>query len=321
MVGGVATCQTARMSIDDAANPATAATSTTSAGATSAPVAAAATSAASAAGPASGAAVPGALDIAGTWNARDVGGRAVPAGHDAPLRTGVLLRTASLSRLTAEGQAALVGLGVTTVLDLRGTDEVERDGADAVPGGVSVLRRSMDPARGLGAAAGGDGASADPAALVARLVAAPDPTAVARAMMLGVYETFVTDPAIRETVGRVLADLAGAPGASVVHCSAGKDRTGWVVALAQHVAGVDADARMAEYLASAAAVDGLAAVVPPIPGLDPAALAPLLTVEADYLDSAWELAGREHGSVDGYLEACGVTTAVRDALAARLVGA
>src|SRR5690606_41976589 len=60
-------------------------------------------------------------------------------------------------------------------------------------------------------------------------------------------------------------------------------------------------------------------VVPPLPGLSPDALAPLLTVEPDYLAAAWDLAAREHGSVGGYLVACGVTTPVRDALVARLV--
>jgi protein-tyrosine phosphatase len=47
----------------------------------------------------------------------------------------------------------------------------------------------------------------------------------------------------------------------------------------------------------------------------------LLTVEPDYLSSAWELAAREHGSIDGYLAACGVTSQVRDRLTERLVGA
>lgn len=263
-------------------------------------------------------AVPGALDVPGTWNARDVGGRAVPVGAAQPLRTGVLLRTASLSGLTPAGQAVLTDLGVTTVLDLRGDDEVARDGADAVPGGVRVLRRGMDPAQGLSDGGGAQG-SADPAALVAGLLAADDPAAVARSMMHGVYATFVSDPGIRATVGRVLADVASSDGAAVVHCSAGKDRTGWVVALAQYVAGVGDEDRMAEYLASRAAVGGLAALVPPIPGLSPEVLGPVLTVEPEYLEGAWELAAREHGSVDGYLAACGLTTALRDALAARLV--
>ncbi|MBD8077864.1 tyrosine-protein phosphatase [Cellulosimicrobium arenosum] len=270
-----------------------------------------------------GSRAPGAIDVPGTWNARDVGGRAVPRGSDGPLATGVLLRTASLAGLTAQGGQVLSALGVRTVLDLRGEHEVRRDGADAVPGGIEVVRRAMDPAVGAGRAAGSaerDRApSADPGALIAGLVDAPDPAAVARSMMLGVYATFVTDPGIRATVGRVLADVAQAPGTSVVHCSAGKDRTGWVVALVQHVVGVAEADRMDEYLASAAAVDGLAATLPPIPGLDPTALAPLLTVEPDYLTSAWELASREHGGIDEYLVSCGVTAEVRDALVRRFV--
>ncbi|MBD5787529.1 tyrosine-protein phosphatase [Cellulosimicrobium terreum] len=268
-------------------------------------------------------AVPGALEVPGTWNARDVGGRAVPRGHDAPLATGVLLRTASLSRLTPQGQSALSGLGVTTVVDLRGEDELARDGADAVPGGVTVLRRGMNPtptpAGAQDGASGSGVVSADPGGLLARLVASSDPARVARTLMVGVYASFVTDPGIRAAVGQVLADVASAPGASVVHCSAGKDRTGWVVALVQHVVGVGDEDRMVEYLASAAAADGLVATLPPIPGLDPATLGPLLSVEPDYLTSAWELAAHEHGSVDGYLAACGVTSQVRDRLVGRLV--
>src|SRR6478609_9638777 len=98
---------------------------------------------------------PDALDIPGTWNARDVGGRAVPAGATAPLRTGVLVRTASLSRLTPEGVAALEALGVTLDLDLRGADEVERDGQDVVPATTRVVPRPLDPAVGVGHALGG----------------------------------------------------------------------------------------------------------------------------------------------------------------------
>ena len=270
---------------------------------------------------------PDALDIPGTWNARDVGGRAVPAGATAPLRTGVLVRTASLSRLTPEGVAALEALGVTLDLDLRGADEIERDGQDVVPASTRVVPRPMDPAAGVGHALGGtDGASlpadaateersADTAAMIGRLLGADDPQALARAMMHGVYATFVTDPTIRRTVGAALADIAEADGTVVVHCSAGKDRTGWVVALVQHVCGVGAEDRLAEYLASGAAVEGLAAVIPPIPGLDKDALTPLLGVEPEYLQGAWTLAETQFGSIDGYLDACGAGPATRAKIA------
>jgi protein-tyrosine phosphatase len=275
---------------------------------------------------------PDALDIPGTWNARDVGGRAVPAGATAPLRTGVLVRTASLSRLTPEGVAALEALGVTLDLDLRGEDEVERDGQDVVPATTRVVPRRMDPGVGVGHALGGadvpddagtpgaeDAAagerSADTAAMIGRLLGAENPQALARAMMHGVYATFVTDDSIRRTVGEALEDVAEADGTVVVHCSAGKDRTGWIVALVQHVCGVSEEDRLAEYLASGAAVEGLAAVIPPIPGLDKDALTPLLGVEPEYLQGAWTLAETEFGSIDGYLDACGAGPATRAKIA------
>lgn len=278
---------------------------------------------------------PGVLDIPGTWNARDVGGRAVPVGATEPLRTGVLVRTASLSQLTPEGVAALEALGVTVDLDLRGQDEVERDGQDVVPATTRVVARRMDPGAGVGhalrAAGTADGPagtprephgedadeerSADTAAMIGRLLGAEDPQGLARAMMHGVYATFVTDPTIRRTVGEALGDVADADGAVVVHCSAGKDRTGWIVALVQHVCGVGAQDRLAEYLASGAAVEGLEALIPPIPGLDKDALTPLLGVEPAYLQDAWALAEEEFGSIDGYLDACGAGPATRAKIA------
>lgn len=235
------------------------------------------------------------------------------------MRTGVLLRTAGLAQLADSGVAALADLGVSTVLDLRGDSEVSRDGADRVPANAQVRRHSMDPAVSFGRAGGGQSASADPAALIAGLIGADDPQAVARTMMADVYSTFVVDPSIRAAVGATLTDIGSAPGAVVVHCSAGKDRTGWIVALVQYLCDVSEEDRVAEYLASRGAASGLAAAIPPIPGLDPIALAPLLTVEADYLQGAWELAVREFGGMDDYVAACGVGDATRKAVVERLI--
>jgi len=265
------------------------------------------------------------MEISGTWNARDVGGPAAPRGSTEPLREGVLLRTASLARLDDAGRATLDGLGVTTVIDLRGPQEVERDGADAVGAGVAVLHRAMDPAAAMASAdtASGDGAplspTADTQALVGRLLEADQPADVARAMMRAVYASFVTDGVVRAAVGRALTDLAHAEGATVVHCSAGKDRTGWLVALVQYLCGVDDDARLAEYLLSAQSAQTMLARIPPVPGLDAGAVEPFVSVEDDYLLSAWDLAVREHGSVDAYVAACGLSSEDRDTLVGRLV--
>jgi protein-tyrosine phosphatase len=207
------------------------------------------------------------------------------------------------------------------VLDLRGVGEIARDGEDAVGTDVEVRLRSMDPVAGLaGADHAGEGASsADTADLVRRLVDSPDVTGTVRAMMIGVYDSFVTNAGIRGTVGQVLTDVADADGPVVVHCSAGKDRTGWIVALVQYVCGIGSADRMAEYLVSAAAAPIMAASVPPIPGLSAEALMPLWSVEPGYLTGAWERAVEDFGSVDEYLLACGVDAPLRDRLRARFL--
>ena len=66
----------------------------------------------------------------------------------------------------------------------------------------------------------------------------------------GRYETFVTSATQRAAIKKALTAIAGAKGATVIHCAAGKDRTGWVSAVLQMVAGVPLDQIRREYLKS-----------------------------------------------------------------------
>jgi protein tyrosine phosphatase (PTP) superfamily phosphohydrolase (DUF442 family) len=73
------------------------------------------------------------------------------------------------------------------------------------------------------------------------------------------YRGYVTLEASRTSVGQVLRRVARTDAPVLVHCSAGKDRTGWVCDLMQTVAGVSQEQRDEDYLAtlwySGAAVD------------------------------------------------------------------
>jgi protein-tyrosine phosphatase len=54
-----------------------------------------------------------------------------------------------------------------------------------------------------------------------------------------------------------LRDIATADGAAIVHCAAGKDRTGVIVAMALTVAGVEPDAIVADYVATADRIEAI----------------------------------------------------------------
>jgi len=113
------------------------------------------------------------------------------------------------------------------------------------------------------------------------------------------YRGYVTRSANRASVGKVLTRVARSDHPVLVHCRAGKDRTGWVCDLMQTVAGVDRQVRDADYLATRA-----------YSGAD--------------VDLAWLTAARQqlvddYGTVRDYLvDGCGLSRADLAALVARL---
>lgn len=273
--------------------------------------------------------VPTALDISGTWNARDVGGPASAASE--PLRTGVLLRSASLSALAPEGVETLRELGVSAVLDLRGDHEVARDGADVLPAGVRQVRLpfgDLGRSRTEPAASGPEGATgapgpgettADPREMLARLAASDDPAAAGESLMRRLYAGFVSDPAALEAVAGSLETIAAERGAVLVHCAAGKDRTGWVVAVVQLLCDVPWDDVLAEYLRSASSSATLAATLPDVPEVHPDFWSAFTTVRPAYLETALDAVRETYGTLDAYVAAAGVTPEVVAAVRTRLV--
>ncbi len=163
------------------------------------------------------------IPLAGTFNLRDVGGYAAAAGVRVRWRT--LFRADSLHRLPAEAQEALLARGVRTVIDLRHAGELAVAPhilADAP--GVAYHHRSLfGEGRELGPT-GGD---------------------------LGALYRAVLDRRGAEIAA--VFGLLAAPDAlpAVVHCTAGKDRTGLIVALLLGVAGVPAATIAEDYALTA----------------------------------------------------------------------
>ncbi|WP_229399446.1 tyrosine-protein phosphatase [Micromonospora okii] len=231
------------------------------------------------------------------FNFRDVGGL---TGHDGRrVRTGRLYRSDSLHRITEADEAAFTALGIRTVIDLRRPSEVARDGR--VPELAGLAYRHIHPEHAAWAEA-----QYTPGMSLARFLADR------YADLAGTGTA-----GLAEAVG-LIADSAAAP--VVVHCVAGKDRTGVVCALTLSALGVsDADIA-ADYAlstgASARFTAWLAATLPDAEEVPP----PFLASPAEAMTLFLAELREGHGSAEGYLRHAGVSDAQLAGLRDHLLG-
>jgi protein-tyrosine phosphatase len=188
------------------------------------------------------------IELDGAVNVRDLGG--LPTTDGGTTVAGRLLRSENLQELSPDDVTRLVDeIGVTTVVDLRSTNEVTIEGPaplDALAGvrhaHHPVLKEFLDVSDTVKAALLTEAADAD------RGRYPDDP-------MCGHYLGYLENRP-DEVVG-ALRSIATAPGAAIVHCAAGKDRTGVVVALALTVAGVEPEAVVTDYAASEERIEAI----------------------------------------------------------------
>ncbi|OBF27623.1 tyrosine-protein phosphatase [Mycobacterium sp. ACS4331] len=259
-------------------------------------------------------------ELSGGWNFRDVSTSTSQA-----IAPGRLFRAGELSQLDDTGVQQLRALGVTDVADLRTAIEVEKHGADLVPHGVVVhLLPFVEVVVSI------DGDAPHENAFSRLMTEKPDEESVfdaAQRYMTEEYTRFAKAPGAARAVNRMVTLLAG--GSSVLtHCFAGKDRTGFSVAVILEAAGLDRDTVMADYLASNAAAPRLRELIMEriakrfngeIPDeareFTEARLSDdVLGVRAEYLEAALRTIEADFGSVEGYVR----STSVSDEDLARL---
>ncbi|HEX8094863.1 tyrosine-protein phosphatase [Jatrophihabitans sp.] len=182
------------------------------------------------------------IKLQGAVNARDVGG--LPTDGGGTIRSGVLIRSASLGHLTDADVRHLLGdHGVRRVVDLRTDIEVDRDGPGPLHAQPDVVIHHLslypDTADRTELPAGQQGEA--PAALPWH----QQGFATAHGPVVASYLRYLEQRP--DSIVAALRAIAEPAGATVVHCAAGKDRTGVVVALALTVAGVPRELIAADY--------------------------------------------------------------------------
>ena len=234
--------------------------------------------------------------VEGAYNFRDLGG--LPTTGGGRIRSGLLFRSDTLQELTDGDVDVLVReVGLRLVVDLRAATEVEREGR-------GLLERS--PVRHVNVPLN----SQDERAI-------PDLT---RAVLVQHYLGYlaVSPESVAEAL-RLLAD-DGLP--AVVHCAAGKDRTGVMTALVLRTLGVPEDVVAEDYARSSDALPRLLERLRRLPSYgDRIDLLPADVHESrvetmvEFLDAVQE----RYGSVEAFLRAAGLEDDVVPRLEERLV--
>lgn len=232
-----------------------------------------------------------AVPIDGAFNFRDVGGYETTDGG--VTRWGCLYRSDALHNLTASAQQKLIEMGLRTIVDVR-TDAERQANPDALPAGGPTV------------------------------IACPIPnystlTPRAPESLTEVYN-FMLDhlgDALVEAI-RILARPLALP--AVLHCAAGKDRTGVVTALLLSSVGVPDEIVVSDFAATGLFLsDRFIAVLADSNGKPLGSDSPLLSANASLMSDLLERVHREHGGARNYLIKYGLSADEHDAVRARLV--
>jgi len=247
------------------------------------------------------------LGLAGSPNFRDAGGYA--AGKRGQMHWGRLYRSGHLACLTAEDRRRLASLGLDLVVDLRRPDERDLE-PSALPEGIAF-----------------HGADITPGSQASAIYADSTQLGGGRAMfdfMCDINREFVRSQT--ETYREVFAVLLDSGAERVlVHCSAGKDRTGFAVAMLQRALGVAVSDIEADYMLSRRyflpeeQLERLRAKYA-VEHLSDEDLLPMMRVEPAYLQAALTAIDESWESHDAYLRhGLGLADAERRELRRRFV--
>ncbi len=259
--------------------------------------------------------------LSGAWNFRDV-------AEETGIRPGLFFRSSELSKLDESGREVFLRLGITDVADLRSPQEVERRGPGAVPDGVAIHLLPFPDLSNTTAEAPHE------TSWQKMMTEKPDDEDVevaAERFMTEEYEKFPTLGGAHHAV-RQMFSLLGSGSPVITHCFAGKDRTGFTVAVVLDAVGVPRDAILSDFLRSNDAVPHLREHIletirsrtgetPEVITFAEARLTDgVLGVREEYLATAYRTIAENYGDLQGFLRVAGVTPDDVGRVRAQLLG-
>lgn len=248
--------------------------------------------------------------LEGACNARDLGGIVCKTGT---VQSGRLFRSGELSRLTKNDAEQLQKLGLRRVVDLRTSKEME-NAPDVVIDNVEYVNVSIIRATTFGITY-----EKSTGEEIAKLLQAGFERMKARdeshnQHMNLLYRKFVQDDYSRKGYGEFLRLLAQKPttGATLWHCSAGKDRVGTCTALLLFCLGASKEQIFEDYmLTNQQSAESRASILnkvkPFVSQENLQIVEEMLSVKESYLQDFFSQIALQFGTVENFLRDCGVT--------------
>ena len=237
------------------------------------------------------------VPLAGTVNARDLGG--LPLAGGGVTRHGQLLRSDVPLRLDPEDRERLIRLGIGTVVDLREAHELVRD-HNALVGFDGIAVHHVEVWR-----------------LINEVGVAPDdPWSIT-----GFYLSALDHAGAAFAAAVRL--LAEAEGAALFHCTAGKDRTGLLALLVLEAVGVTREAVIEDFALTDARIGSIRERLTEEAagrGIARPDFERLLGATPDLIEPALAHLDRLHGGAEAYLRRHGADPATLARLRAKLSG-
>jgi len=246
------------------------------------------------------------VPIEGSLNFRDFGGYATV---DRKLvRSGRLFRCGSLADIPAHAHDDFSDLDIGVICDLRRDEEVQMNPTPSISPFDCSVRIPIDPGSSFQLRDSFENHGHNHEHRIE-------------------FMTEITREIARDHTDeyrRLFEELLNVDNGFLLHCSAGKDRTGFGAAMILYALGVPEDVIVEDYLLTNTATELLDRMRPMFEErygdrVDEASLVVTAGVREEYLRAALEEVHQHFGSVDGYLEAVGIDQAANRELRARLL--
>ena len=228
------------------------------------------------------------LPMDGAHNTRELGGYKTTDGKS--VKWGMLYRSDKLSDISDTDQAYLQDLGIKKIIDFRSKEEKEED-PDIIPKGIDYIEMPISV----------DGAMRSKIEAVLKGETNKD----VKSFLIDANKEFVSN--YTDVYEDFLRNLIDDDGPALFHCTAGKDRAGFAAAITLIALGVSKEDVIDDYMkTNQFTKERIEEIIEQIELMtlyqtDAEILRPLLGVEREYIETAFQTAEEKYGSLENFI--------------------